>query len=350
MQNRKDSKVTPRFGTPSRRVVGALAVAAAVAFAATGCASAENGGGDDDQIIVGYSGYTLTNPYFAGLIKGLENGAAEHGYTLLQTNSNGDNNTQASDIQNLVSQGADYIIVSPADASAIVPAIESAAEAGVTMVGISDTIDSDALQFTVAMDHVTIGEQSAQGIVDFLTAKYGEPRGKVVEMQGIAGSAAGADRTTGFDNIISQYPDIEVVARADGGFDTDKTFTAMSTILQAHPDIDAVMNANDSEAQGSTKAIEAAGLFKPVGEDGHIFVTGNDAPAPAIADIRANRQDMTVASNPIKLSELVMDKIAELEDGKDVSGFIEWPGQVITPANIDSAEVAKYGIWADEVG
>lgn len=345
--------MTPRNGTPHpRRLLGALAVVAAVAFAATGCASAENGGtgADDDAVVVGYSGYTLTNPYFAGLIKGLENGADEYGFTLIQTNSNGDNNVQASDIQNLVSQGADYIIVSPADASAIVPAVEAAAEAGVTVVAISDTIDSDAIQFTVAMDHVTIGEQSAQGIVDFLTEKYGEPRGKVVEMQGIAGSAAGADRTTGFDNIISQYPDIEVVARQDGGFDTDKTFTAMSTILQAHPDIDAVMNANDSEAQGSTKAIEAAGLFVPVGEDGHIFVTGNDAPAPAIADIRANRQDMTVASNPIRLAELVMEKIAALEAGESVTGFIEWPGQVITPANIDSAEVAEYGIWADEVG
>jgi ribose transport system substrate-binding protein len=341
--------------TTARRLVRlalALGTGAAIAVAATGCASAEQGGGgttDDGEVIVGYSGYTLSNPYFAGLIKGLENGAEKHGFTLLQANSNGDNNVQVSDIQNLLSQGADYIVVSPADASAIVPAVSAAKEAGATVVAISDTIDSDDVQFTVAMDHVTIGEQSAQGIVDFLTAKYGEPKGKVVEMQGIAGSAAGADRTTGFRNVIDEYPDIEVVAEADGGFDTDKTFQAMSTILQAHPDIDAVMNANDSEAQGTTKAIEAAGLFRPVGDPKHIFVTGNDAPAPAIADIRAERQDMTVASNPIKLSELVMDSIAELNDGDDVSGFIEWPGMIITPANIDSPEVAEYGIWADEV-
>ncbi len=345
--------MNPRVHHPlRRRAAVALSMAFGLALVASGCASAEQGGaaaGSDDEVIVGYSGYTLTNPYFAGLIQGLEEGAEEHGYKLLQTNSNGDNDVQSSDIQNLVTQGADYIVVSPADASAIVPAVESAADAGVTMIAISDTIDSEAITFTVAMDHVTIGEQSAQGIVDFLTEKYGEPRGKVVEMQGIAGSAAGADRTKGFDNIISKYPDIEVVARADGGFDTDKTFQAMSTILQANPDIDAVMNANDSEAQGTTKAIEAAGLFAPVGDPAHIFVTGNDAPAPAIADIRAKRQDMTVASNPIQLAKLVMDSIAELQAGKSVTGFIEWPGMIITPANIDSEEVRAYGIWADEV-
>lgn len=342
--------------TPNRklraRLTSALAIAAGMALAVTGCASAEQSGGSaggSDEVVVGFSGYTLTNPYFAGLIKGLENGAEEHGFRLIQTNSNGDNNVQASDIQNLVSQGADYIVVSPADASAIVPAIEQASESGATVIAISDTIESDAIQFTVAMNHVSIGKQSAQGIVDFLTEKYGEPKGKVVEMQGIAGSAAGADRTKGFDEIVGQYPGIEVVARADGGFDTDKTFQALSTILQAHPDVDAVMNANDSMAQGATKAIEAAGLFLPVGDEGHIFVTGNDAPAPAVADIRANRQDMSVASHPIRLAELVMANIAKLEKGEKVSGFIEWTGMIFTPANIASTEVLEYGIWADDI-
>jgi len=325
-------------------VVGSMVLAAAL--------SACGGGGSDSNssgVVVGYSGYTLSNPYFAGLIKGLKDGAKEHGYKLLQANSNGDNDVQANDIQNLVTQGAKYIVVSPADASAIVPAVQAAKKSGATVIAISDVIDSDAVQFTVAMNHVTIGEQSAQGVVDFLTQKNGKPEGKVIDIQGIAGSSAATDRETGFNNVISKYPDIKVVARQDGGFDTDKTFKVMTDLLQAHKDVDAVFTSNDSEAQGATKAIEAAGLLKLVGQPGHIFVTGNDAPAPAIADIRAKRQDMTVSSNPIKLSEQVMDKIAELESGQKVSGFIEWPGLIITPANIDSAEVKEYGIWADDV-
>jgi ABC-type sugar transport system substrate-binding protein len=342
----------PRSARSSRHLRTTLAGVAALALAATvtACADTSSGGSDGDQVIVGYSGYTLANPYFAGLIQGLENGAEEHGFQLLQTNSNGDNDVQSSDIQNLVTKGATYIVVSPADAQAIVPAVNAAKQSGATVIAISDTIDSPDVQFTVAMDHVKIGEQSAQGVVDFLTAKNGKPEGRVVDIQGIAGSSAAIDREKGFQNIVSQYPGIEVVATQDGGFDTDTTFRVMSNVLQAHPDVEAVFTSNDSEAQGATKAIEAAGLLRQVGEAGHIFVTGNDAPAPAIADIRAGRQDMTVASNPIRLSELVMDKIAELETGTDVSGFIEWPGQVITKDNIDSGEVKEYGIWADEVG
>ncbi|MFC5679603.1 sugar ABC transporter substrate-binding protein [Aeromicrobium endophyticum] len=332
--------------------IAALASAAVLVTAMSGCATSSDGAGSggDGDVVVGYSGYTLSNPYFTGLIKGLEKGATSHGFKLLQTNSNGDNNTQVNDIQNLITKGAKYIVISPADASAIVPAVKAAKAAGATVIAISDTIKSDDVQFTVAMNHVTIGEQSAQGIVDFLTKKNGSPSGKILDIQGIAGSSAATDREKGFNNIISKYPDIDVVARQDGGFDTDKTYRVMTDLLQAHKGVEAVFTSNDSEAQGATKAIEAAGLLTKVGEPGHIFVTGNDAPAPAIADIRAGRQDMTVSSNPIKLSELVMDKIAEIEAGKDVSGFIEWPGMIITPANIDSAEVKDYGIWADQVG
>ena len=331
----------------STKIALVATTAIALAISLAGCSTAAPA---EESIKVGYSGYTLTNPYFTGLVKGLEEGAKTQGFTLVQTNSNGDPQVQASDIANLVSQGCKYIIISPAQSDALIPAITAAVKAGAIPIAVSDTIPSDLIKFTVAMNHVTIGEQSAQGIVDFLTAKNGSAKGTVIEMQGIAGSPAGADRTTGFNNIISKYPDINVVATADGGFDTDKTFTAMSTLLQAHPGVEAIMNANDSEALGTTKALQAAKLFYPVGDPKHVFVTGNDAPAPAIASIRANEQDMTVSSNPIGMGKLVMANIAKLIAGGDVSGFVEWAGLVITPSNINSAEVKSYGIWADEVG
>jgi ABC-type sugar transport system substrate-binding protein len=334
-----------RYGLTALVAVGAL-------LATAGCADTEaspGGASGNDTVTVGYSGYTLTNPYFAGLIKGLEDGAAKHGYKLITTNSNGDNNVQTSDIENLIGQGADYILICPSDSTAIAPAVAAAKAAGIPVIALSDKIASNDLAFTIAMNHVTIGEQSAAGVVDFLKKKNGEPKGNVVNIQGIAGSAAAADRQAGFDKVMGQYPNIKVVATQDGGFDTDKAFQVMSNILQANKDIDAVFTANDSEAQGVTKAIEAAGRFKPVGEPGHIFVTGNDAPAPAVADIRAGRQDMTVSANPIKMSIAAMDRIADLIAGKQVEKTIEWPGKVITKENIDSAEVKEYGIWADEL-
>lgn len=330
-----------------------VAASASMLLASTlgGCASGETaaGGGGDDEIVVGYSGYTLANPYFAGLVTGLEEGAEEHGYKLITTNSNGDNNTQVSDVQNLISQGADYIIICPGDGKAIVPAVKQAADAGIPVISIADSIDSDLVTTTITPDHVEIGAKGAEAMVEFLIAKYGKPEGKVVDIQGAAGVPATNYREEGLQNVLKDYPDIEIVATQDGGFDTDKTYQVLSTVLQAHPDIDAVFTANDASAQGATKAIEAAGLFKPVDEEGHIFVNGNDAPPATIADIRAGRQDVSVSQQPIAMAKSAMDQIEKLAAGEDLPPLITWPVQVITLQNIDSDEVKKYGIWADEI-
>jgi len=329
--------------------MAAALVAVALAGAGLAGCAAGGGGGGGSQIVVGYSGYTLTNPFFAGLVKGLQEGAKKHGYKLLTTNSNGDNDQQVSDVQNLISQGANYIIVCPGDGKAIAPAVSQAASSDIPVISIADTIDSDKVTTTITPNHVTIGELGAEQLIDFLKKKYGTAKGNIVDMQGSAGTPATNYREEGLQKVLKKYPGVHVVATADGGFDTDKTYTALSSILQAHPDIDAVFNANDSEAQGSSKAIQAAGLFKPVGQPGHIFVNGNDAPPPTIADIRNGVQDVSVSQQPIAMAESAMDQIAKLHDGKKLPKLITWPVQVITKENIDSAAVKKYGIWADEI-
>lgn len=329
--------------------LAALTLSAALVTSMAGCADSGSGESSDGEVVVGYSGYTLANPYFAGLVKGLEEGAEDHGYRLITTNSNGDNDAQVSDIQNLISQGADYIIICPGDGKAIASAVKQADEANIPVIAIADTIDSDLVTTTLSPDHVEIGELGAQAMVDFLIEKYGEPRGRVVNIQGAAGVPATNYREEGFQNIVSKYPDIEVVASQDGGFDTDKTFQVLSNILQANSDIDAVFTANDSSAQGATKAIEAAGLFHLVGEEGHIFVNGNDAPPPTIADIRAGRQYISISQQPIAMAKAALDQIALLEKGESVPELITWPVMPITKASIDSPEVLEYGIWADEI-
>jgi ABC-type sugar transport system substrate-binding protein len=333
---------------PSKLLAAALSTGA-VLLSASACANADSQSSDDGTLTIGYSGYSLTNPYFAGLIKGLKDGAAAHGWELVTTNSNGNNDTQVSDIQNLVTQGVDYLIVTPGDGKAVAPAIAEAKAADVPVIALADTIDSPDVLTTVSPNHESIGALGAQQLVDFLTKKYGQPKGNVVNIQGLAGTPATNYRQTGFESVISQYPGINVVATQDGGWDTDKTFQVMSTVLEANQDIDAVFTANDSMAQGATKAIEAAGLFKPVGDAGHIYVGGSDAPAPAIADIRAGRQDVSVSQQPIRMAEATLDYIAELENGGAEKAEIEWPAQVITQENIKSDEVAQYGIWADEL-
>src|SRR5580693_10660933 len=103
-------------------------------------------------------------------------------------------------------------------------------------------------------------------IVKYLTAKYGTPKGNIVDLEGIAGIVAAAQREKGFADVIAKYPDIKVVARADGGFNTDQANAVMTNILPAQPNIDAVYGANDAESYGAITAIKAADRFQPAGK------------------------------------------------------------------------------------
>lgn len=330
-----------------------VTVALAAAAAMFGMAACSQGGGSegssDADITIGYSGYTVSNPFFAGLLEGLERGAEETGVTLITTNANGDPNQQVTDVENLITQGVDYIAINPADGKAIVPAVKAADAAGIPVIALADTIPSDLITFTVSQNHVDAGKMAAEEIVGFLEDRYGEAKGNVVNVQGAAGSPAAIDRDKGFLEVMDANPGIEVVATADGGWDTAISNEVMTDILQAQPEIDAVFAGNGAEAVGVSRAIESAGRFAPIGDAKHIFVVGIDGPKPAIENIRAGIQDAEVSQQPIAMAEEAVRLIVGMHGGADVETFVEWPSMLITPENIDSEEVKEFGIWADEI-
>ncbi|GAB2565009.1 sugar ABC transporter substrate-binding protein [Leucobacter ruminantium] len=330
----------------------AVALAAAGAMVSMAACSSDGGGGDaatdGSDITIGYSGYTVSNPFFAGILEGLERGAEETGATLISTNANGDPNQQVTDVENLITQGVDYIAINPADGKAIIPAVKAADAAGIPVIALADSIGTD-VTFTISQNHVEAGKMAAEEIVAFLEEKNGEPKGKVVNIQGLAGSPAATDRDKGFLEVMEQYPDVDIVATADGGWDTAVSNEVMNDILQAQPEIDAVFAANGAEAVGVSRAIESAGRFVPVGEDGHIYVIGIDGPKPAIENIRAGIQDAEISQQPITMSEEAVRLIVKLAKGEEVEKNVEWPSMLLTRDNLESPEVQEYGIWADEI-
>jgi len=324
---------------------GTLLAAASLA----GCSNTGNSGSSPSDITVGYSTYTVSNPFFAGMLKGLKAGAATHHYKLVTTNANSDPAQQVTDIQNLVNQGVNYILLTPADGKAIAPAIAAANAAHIPVISIADSVEPK-ITATINLDNVAAGAEEAKRAVAYLTKVNGSPKGEIANITGAIGTPSAQQRSKGFVDTIKAYPNIKVVATQDGNYDTQTSNTIMSSVLQANPNLQAVVTGNDAEAVGVSAAIKNAGKFKPVGDPGHIFVSGVDGSKPAIEDVRAGVQDVSVSQNPIKMSELAMDYVAKLAAGQKIDANIVWPYQAITKENINSPEVQKYGIWADEVG
>jgi ABC-type sugar transport system substrate-binding protein len=311
------------------------------------CGSGDSGAAADG-ITIGYSTYTLSNPFFAGMMKGFKDGAKQHGYKLITTNANGDPAQQVTDIQNMVSRGVDYVILTPADGKAIQPAIDAAKAENIPVISVPDRVETP-IDLTIAMDESDTGTNAGKYIVQAIEKKNGKPEGNIVHIEGISGIPSAEARKKGFRDVIAQYPGLKIVAAQDGGYDTDQSYKVMVDILQANPKIDAVFATNDAEAIGVTAAEKSQGRYFPVGDPRHIILLGADGSKPAITDIRNGVMDATLSLNPIATAHLAVDSVAKMEDGDNVDKEIIYPTQLITKDNIDSAEVKKYGIWADEL-
>jgi ribose transport system substrate-binding protein len=90
-----------------------------------------------DGAKIGYSAGFLTDPFQAVLVADtLKKAEAEHLSPLPAANANGDAAKQISDVHNLISTGAQALIVNPTDSQAIAPALAFAAEKKVPVVTI----------------------------------------------------------------------------------------------------------------------------------------------------------------------------------------------------------------------
>lgn len=163
----------------------------------------------------------------------------------------------------------------------------------------------------IASDNVLGGRMAGEFIAELLGGK-----GKVVELEGIPGTNAARERGQGFNEIITQYPEIEVVARQEAGFDRARGLTVMENILQAQPEIDAVFCHNDEMALGAIIAIEAAGRAA------EIQVVGFDATDDAVKAVQEGRMLATIAQQPRLMGQLGVEYAVKVLQGEAVEKFI----------------------------
>jgi ribose transport system substrate-binding protein len=317
--------------------------------AASAPASAPVANASGGKTKVGFSVSTLNNAFFVGLKAGVEKGAKEQGFDLVQTNANGDAQQQVNDAINLLSQGVTALVLNPIDSKAIIPAVEKANSMNIPVFTLDRGSDGGKVTSFVASDNVALGQTAAKWIADQLTKRYGSAKGNVVDLIGLVGTTAATDREKGFSDEIAKYPDIKVVARQEGAFDQEKSLNAMTNILQKYPQIDAVFGANDDNTVGAEKAIDNAGRYKPLGDKQHILVIGADGTAQALSAIRAGKQDATISQNPIQMAAKSLQFVADYSAKKDVPANYAWPTLLIDKSNIDSDATKKYGLWSEEV-
>ena len=259
---------------------------------------------------------TLNNPFFVSLKEGAEQKAKDMGMELVVLDSQNDPAQELANVEDLLTQGVSLILINPTDSDAVGNAIIAANNKNVPVVTLDRGANQGEVVSHIASDNVAGGVMAGEHIVSLLGGK-----GKVVELEGIAGTSAARDRGQGFNDAIAGT-EIEVVAKQVADFDRTQGLSVMENILQAQPEIDAVFAHNDEMAFGAQKAIEASGR--------EIIIVGFDATDDAVAAVKEGKMSATVAQQPSLIGELGVETAKKILDGESVEDFVPVDLQLVT--------------------
>ena len=153
---------------------------------------------------------------------------------------------------------------------------------------------------------------------------------RYVELLGLVGDNNTWARSKGFHSVTDNYPGLQMVAQQSADFDRNKAMEVMESILQAHPDIDAVFCGNDGMAMGAYQALVAAGKATKV------KVFGFDGAEDVITAIKENKVYGTGMQFPKVMAETAAQFADEYIKGRrDFPQKIPVAVELVTPKNIN---------------
>jgi D-xylose transport system substrate-binding protein len=229
---------------------------------------------------------------------------AEGGASYVSNDAKSSAETQASNVENLISQGANVLIILAQDGTAIKPSVASAINQGIPVIGY-DRLIEDANAFYVSFDNVEVGRMEARAI---FAAK---PTGNYVVIKGNKSDPNADFLRGGMDEIIKGAVDsgaIKIVGETyTDNWDPPKAQTEMEQFLtQNENKVDAVLAENDGMAGGVVAALAAQGLA------GRVSVSGQDGDAPALNRIALGLQTVDVWKDSRLLGKAAGDAAVQL--------------------------------------
>jgi ribose transport system substrate-binding protein len=276
--------------------------------------------------------------------------------TLPVANAANDPGKQIVDFHNLISEGAQGIIMVARDSDAIVPALNFADKKHVPVVAIDMGPASGKAVMVVRADNIRMGADACA-----LTGKALGGKGVVLSLMGDQATLNGRDRTSGFaDCMKKDFPNIRVIQQPTY-WQAEKATAIAQTIVTSTPDLGAIYMQSDAVMlPGVLNVLKTAGKLKKVGEPGHIFLVSIDGTPFAHEKIREGYLDAAV-SQPLNLYvKWGLYYLEGAEAGKtfapgptdhdsrivmfDGNPMDLLPAPVVTKANVDDPS-----LWANSV-
>lgn len=267
----------------------------------------------------------MTNAFTIELSDAVKAKAAELGVELTVYDGEQDPAKQISQLETAVTQGIAGIIIEPISVDGIVPAIKAATDAGIPVVIVNQAIsDPTAASSFVGVSNVDGGVMEMQIAADEMGGA-----GNVAFLLGPMGSDAQVGRTTGYYDVLANYPDINVVFEQTANWKTDEALTLVENWLQTGTEINAIVANNDGMAMGALKAVEDAQMLDT------IKVYGLDATPDALAAVKEGTLAATISQSTTAQGMTAMETCYKIVNGETVDAEILVSFTLITKDNVD---------------
>ncbi len=337
---------------------GGAGILAASALVLAGCAGGGAGASKDDGataesgedtvvaegecgegMIVGVAMPTQTSERWIADGEAVKAGLESAGYTVDLQFANDDIPTQTQQIDQMITNGADVLVVASIDGTALSSQLDAAGAAGIPVVSYDRLIrDNGNVDFYVSFDNFLVGVAQGTallyglGLVDI----NGEPAADAPEgpmnIELFAGSPDDNNAGFFFDGAMSVIqPKIDdgtlVVKSGQTAFDQVATLRwsqeaaqkrmedLLSSTYSDGAELAGVLSPFDGISRGVITALQGVGLGPTIAE-GLPIVTGQDAEVASIKLINEDIQQSTIFKDTRKLADRSVEVVQDLACGR----------------------------------
>ena len=239
--------------------------------------------------------------------------SAANGYELAFVDADNDNAVQLEAVRGFIQQEVDYICIAPIEPAGWDTVLQEAQDAGIPVLIVDRSVDADPSLYEtqIGCDMIAEGEMAGNWLAEYLDGA----EAKILSIEGSVGASATLGRTEGFNNIVAQHSEWEVLDSQSGDFTQAGGQEVMESYIKSYSDFNVVVCQNDNEAYGAMDAMDAAGIT--YGVDGDVIIISYDATHDGLQYTLDGKINCDIECNPLQ-AEFAADVIQKLQAGQAI--------------------------------
>lgn len=246
---------------------------------------------------------------------------------------------QRAAIDNMASQKWDFVAIQAFGIGTLTAPVQKMIDSGIPVIDM-DTLIAPLEQIKVhsflAPDNEFMGASVTQALLNAIGGK-----GKVIMTQGALGHTGAQGRARGFETVVKQFPNVEVLDTTPADWDVTKAVRIWETHLTKYPQIDAAFFHNDDMALAAYNVMKARNRT-------NILIGGVDAMPPAIQAVSEGRMFATVRNPSCRIHGGAIVAGVAAVTGGEKSGDGGIPKQVVTDGPVVTKANAAGMQWMQD--